>query len=124
MVSALSGVYNNAPVLVERNNHGHAVLLWLRDNAPRVSVLVGLDRQRGWQTNSASKSMLYTDLADTLQAGGLILRDFTLRSQLASIEGSTLSAPQNEHDDLAMALVLANRARIAQPVMSAATINW
>src|SRR5262249_21749285 len=38
--------YNNAPVLVERNNHGHAVLLWLLDNSKLIR-LCGHDNRPG-----------------------------------------------------------------------------
>ena len=34
-------------LLVERNNHGHAVLLWLRETA-KLTVLRGLDHEPGW----------------------------------------------------------------------------
>src|SRR5262249_58666355 len=30
---ALGLWYNGAPIMVERNNHGHAVLLWLQDHS-------------------------------------------------------------------------------------------
>src|SRR5262249_2744944 len=47
-VARLSQWYGNAPAMVERNNHGHAVLLWLRDNAPRTTLLLGDDKKIGF----------------------------------------------------------------------------
>jgi hypothetical protein len=43
--------YNHAAVLVERNNHGHAVLLWLRDYSG-LNRLGGQDGNPGWQTTT------------------------------------------------------------------------
>jgi hypothetical protein len=42
--------YGGAGVLVERNNHGHAVLLWLRDHSG-LTLGQGLDNKDGWLTN-------------------------------------------------------------------------
>ena len=46
-LDALAAWYNGAGVLVERNNHGHAVLLWLREFGS-CRVLRGLDGKPGW----------------------------------------------------------------------------
>lgn len=46
-LDAAGRYYNNAPVLVERNNHGHAVLLWLRE----FSALCGCCA--GWMASRA-----------------------------------------------------------------------
>jgi hypothetical protein len=48
-------------VLCERNNHGHAVLLWLRDNS-KLKRLPGHDLSPGWHTTTKAKALLY-DLA-------------------------------------------------------------
>jgi hypothetical protein len=42
------GEGRRCPLLVERNNHGHAVLLWLKDNAKDVKLLTGRDDKPGW----------------------------------------------------------------------------
>jgi hypothetical protein len=107
----LSQWYADAPILVERNNHGHAVLLWLRDNS-RVRVLLGKDGRPGWQTTSLSKTTLYAEAADALRDGELTIHGLETFSQLASIDGASLSAPKGLHDDRAMALVLAHMGRI------------
>ncbi len=48
---AIGHYYNDAPVLVERNNHGHSVLLWLKDHSS-LRVLHGKDDKPGWLDNS------------------------------------------------------------------------
>ena len=40
--------YNQAGILVERNNHGHAVLLWLREHGQGLQPLHGPDDKPGW----------------------------------------------------------------------------
>lgn len=102
----LAGWYNQAQVLVERNNHGHAVLLWLTDNS-RCTLLRGLDNKPGWLDNTKGKTQLYDNAADIFKDGGCIVHDFQTMTQLQSIEGASLKAPGGEMDDCADAFALA-----------------
>src|SRR5262249_27852221 len=61
--TALSRWYNRAGVLVERNNHGHAVLLWLQDHG-ELWCIPGHDGKPGWYSNSKGKALLYDRTAD------------------------------------------------------------
>jgi hypothetical protein len=98
--------YNGAPVQVERNNHGHAVLLWLRNNN-RLYVLAGHDGGEGWLSSSKGKALLYDGASDAFREGATVLHSFATFTQLASIEGSTLRATEGESDDRADAYALA-----------------
>lgn len=116
-IDALGKFFNNADVLVERNNHGHAVLLWLRQYS-RLTRLKMLQAGRtegeakeGWNTTSASKALMYDYAAMALREEETILHNFETAMQLAMIEGSTLSAPEGMHDDRATAFALAHTAR-------------
>lgn len=102
--------YNHAALMVERNNHGHAVLLWLRDHSglQRVS---GFDGREGWHSTSQGKALLYNETADAFRDQATILHSFDTWTQLASINGSTLRAPEGEHDDRADAYALAQTGR-------------
>lgn len=113
-IKELSGWYNRAPAMVERNNHGHAVLLWLRDNS-RVPLLLGLDNKPGWNDNSLGKATLYTALAEAFRDVDTVLHSFASYAQIASIEGATLKAPEGARDDRADAYALANVARGRRP---------
>ena len=73
-IAAVSAFFNGAAALVERNNHGHAVLLWLREFST-VQALPGLDKKPGWATTGSSKPMAYDNAADVLRAGGSVIRD-------------------------------------------------
>lgn len=101
--------FNNAPVMVERNNHGHAVILWLRDNG-RVKVLPGFDKKPGWHSTTKGKSLMYDDLADAIRDDEAIIHSEKTFTQITSIEGSTLRAPDGEMDDCADAFALAIQA--------------
>jgi hypothetical protein len=93
-------------VLVERNNHGHAVLLWLRDNSG-LARLCGHDRMPGWLTTTKGKALLYDGAGENLRDGETVIHELETFSQLASIEGATLRAPEGQPDDRAVAFVLA-----------------
>lgn len=104
--------FHGADVMCERNNHGHAVLLWLSDHS-RLTVLPGVDNKPGWHSTTLGKTRLYDAAADAFRNGETTLRSFGALAQLQSIEGSTLRAPEGEHDDRADAYALALVARLA-----------
>jgi hypothetical protein len=108
---ALGKWYHAAAILVERNNHGHAVLLWLRDNS-RLLRMCGHDGNAGWLSSTLGKTRLYDEASDMFRNKETILHSFATFTQLASIDGSTLKAPEREHDDRADAYALACVARI------------
>jgi hypothetical protein len=105
-LDAVGRYYNEAPAMVERNNHGHAVLLWLRENSCLIR-LIGHDGKEGWLTNTKGKSLLYDKAGSALRDGDCSIRGLDVYSQLASIEGSTQRAPEGQQDDKATAFVLA-----------------
>jgi hypothetical protein len=92
--------FNRAALMVERNNHGHAVLLWLRDHS-KLQRLTGFDGKEGWHSTTLGKAKLYDAAADFYRNEEGVLHTFVTYTQLASIEGNTLRAPEGEHDDLA-----------------------
>lgn len=107
---AVGKYYNNADILVERNNHGHAVILRLmyQDDC---RILDGIDDRPGWLSTALGKTILYDSLADSFREQSTTLHSFATYTQIAAIEGSTLRAPPGTHDDRADAFALANVAR-------------
>jgi hypothetical protein len=109
LATAYSGAYGRfsygAEIMVERNNHGHAVILALRQVG--AALLRGLDGEIGWATTGASKHLMFDRAAKDIREGGLRLHDETTYWQLISIDGAALAAPPGQHDDRAMACVLA-----------------
>lgn len=109
-LEALARWYHDAPVLVERNNHGHAVIATLRLGG-KTTLLRGEDHRWGWLTNARGKAQMYADFARTLRDRGTTLHSRATYEQLAGIEGATLSAPEGEADDRAVSFVVAEQAR-------------
>lgn len=104
--------YNDAALMVERNNHGHAVLLWLEAYS-ELRRLKGPDDKPGWLSNALGKTLLYNEMADCFRDKATTLHSFETYTQLASIEGATLRAPEGFHDDRADSYALANVGRSA-----------
>lgn len=94
--------------LVERNNHGHAVLLALKGLG--FKPMKGEDGKPGHLTTQKSKTTEYNGLATALREKDTTLHCRETYLQLANIEGSTLSAPSGEHDDRAMSYALTLKA--------------
>ena len=105
-VEALGRYYNDADALVERNNHGHTVIRALRERG-QTRLLNGYDKKAGWLSNIKGKPLLYDALAEAVREGVCMVRSAQTASQLASIEASTLRAPQGLQDDRADAFALA-----------------
>lgn len=108
-------LFNDAQAMVERNNHGHAVIQWLHDNSS-THVMYGHDDKPGFSTSSLSKSLLYEQVVETLRTGDASINDEATYLQLQSIEAATLRAPKGQNDDRAMAFCLANTGRPRQGI--------
>lgn len=121
-IKEIAAYYNGAPAMIERNNHGHAVIQWVDEHAKRVKLLNGHDDKPGWMSSKLGKALLYTECADHFRTNARmddpaqatkILHSFGGYQQLASIEGATLRAPEGQHDDRADSYALAQVARAA-----------
>ena len=117
-VEQLAIYYNWAAVLPERNNHGHAFILWFQQNS-RIPILDGSDKpvksrqpKPGWLSNRLGKALMYSQVAESMRDGNMRLHSFETYMQLASIEGATLRAPEGQHDDRADSAALADCARV------------
>jgi hypothetical protein len=107
-VYAVAKYFNNAKILVERNNHGHAVIQRLREHDnPRPKLLLGKDGHAGWQTTAVSKAEMYTRVAELLRSQSIKIRSDKAKVQLMSIERATLAAPEGLLDDVATAYAIA-----------------
>jgi hypothetical protein len=93
------------PVLVERNNHGHAVLLGLRHRGG-VVLLAGHDGTPGWATTPATRPEAIAALAARLRDGRLAIRSQATIDEMQVFrvdETGKASAPPGHHDDRVMA---------------------
>jgi hypothetical protein len=113
--------YNNADVMAERNNHGHLLIRELQ-RLGSLRVLDGYDGKPGWLSTVKGKPLLYGLLADAVRDGTCTIRGSETAAQLASIEASTLRAPQGLHDDRADAFALAIAALAWKGDVGASTV--
>ena len=113
--------YNSADVLPERNNHGHLLIRELQ-RLGSLRVLEGYDGKPGWLSNIKGKPLLYGLVADAVRTGACMIRGSETAAQLASIEASTLHAPQGLHDDRADAFALAVAAVAWKPDFGPSTV--
>jgi hypothetical protein len=117
-VRKLAKWYNEASVLIERNNHGHAVHVALTEipDLAGANLVMGRDSKLGWLSNVTGNVALYDNLADSLRDRRLVIRDRETADQLQTILGADLSAPEGLNDDLADALGLADMCRTLSPM--------
>lgn len=109
-IATIARYYNDAKVMVEKNNHGHAVIAHLAENHIDIQVMAGWNGDAGWLTNTKGKALLWTTLADSMRDKVVIIHSRGTYVQIGSIEGATLKAPKGLHDDKAISYALAARA--------------
>ena len=105
-IEQIASYYNNAGIMPERNNHGHTLIATLTATG-RNRLLTGYDTKAGWLSNVKGKVLLYDACADAVRDQATVIRTPDTISQLASIEASTLRAPEGLHDDRADSFALA-----------------
>lgn len=112
--SALCDFYRKQPgarstVAIERNNHGHAVISWWRDNVEShnfdASMWLDADGERGWVQTGQKKELMYHRAADKVSRRQCLIHSQDLYAQITTIEANTLEAPEGTQllDDSAVA---------------------
>jgi len=114
--------YNGAGLMVERNNHGHSVISWLKNNGYAHLVLDGHDGRSGWNSTTLGKVLMYNAGAEGFKEGETVIHDYETLTQIISIEKGTLRAPEGEMDDRSDSYVLALQGR--SEVLKANTSVW
>lgn len=127
-VARLGSRYNDALVVVERNNHGHGVLYALRHrhgyrrlyrHAPGEG-----DLSLGWPTNAQTKPQLVAALAAMLGDAPGVFQSRRLLAEMRAYrfdDSGAMAAPEGLHDDLlvAMGIALVVRGQV-RPVITGA----
>lgn len=105
--------------VVERNNHGHAVINELK-NYPEVRLYRSEDTDAvtqkkvmkyGWNTNHKTKAVAITELRKAIKRGEVTLYDFETYQELLFYmygDRGTMNATTGKHDDRIIATALAN----------------
>jgi hypothetical protein len=119
-VYKLARGYNWAQIAVERNNHGHAVLLNLGNGIVRKGVVayppysklyVGPDKKLGWHTGPLSKPQMISELDRAIRSEELVInsKPFIKEARkVVAIKGGGFGVPPNVgNDDIVMANAIA-----------------
>jgi hypothetical protein len=110
---------NRQPVIVavERNNHGHAVLLRLAQlhaGTGPYRVFRAKDKRTGWLTSTATRPVLVDELEAALRTGAVAIHDAGTVDQLSTFAYSDDGRPEAQegyHDDDVLALGIAWQVR-------------
>ncbi len=113
LLAAAGRLYNWALIAVERNNHGHAVLLGLQRLETSdgqiwayPNVFRDLDGKQGWNETGPARARMLDDLEDAHRRGQWQTADrMILAEQRVFIVGPNgkAEAARGKHDDLVMA---------------------
>ncbi len=111
-VAELARQYGNATLVVERNNHGAAVLAYLEKEAG-LEIYQGSDGQPGWLTTSASRDSMLGGLGVLLSRESRLLHSRRLLEECRSfvLKQGRMEAAAGAHDDLVIAMAIAQAVR-------------
>jgi len=110
---ALGKMFSNKrsmPLLaVERNNHGHAVLLWLEDTLKYTNLFTHDDDRVGWKTTSATRPILFDSYIDAVENELMKLNSInSINESMTLIDNNgKIEAMDGKHDDECVANAIA-----------------
>ncbi|WP_255483783.1 terminase [Granulicella sp. 5B5] len=105
--------YNGSVIVVERNNHGAAVIAYLQTNE-RYERLWHDGSEAGWLTSSASKPEMIARLGSLLESAPEMFMSRRLLGEcrtFVSNERGGSGAASGAHDDLVMAMAIGQAVR-------------
>ncbi len=109
--------YNSALLVVERNNHGAAVLAYLEHEAG-FRLYAGRDRMAGWLTDAGSRPRMLSGLAMLLAERPELVRSERFVAECRSFvvdSAGRAAAAVGAHDDLVMSMAMAQAVRSSEP---------
>ncbi len=113
-VASLARSYNHGTVVVERNNHGAAVLLGLGTSAGYEEIWTAADGQQGWLTTTLSRPRMLARLAAMLMEDAECVMSRSLLLECRSfvrLASGNVGARSGTHDDRVMAMAVGLAAR-------------
>lgn len=110
-----------APLLgVERNNHGHAVLLELKEHINYENLYRHTDEEIGWRTDNVSRPIMINAFINAVENKYLDVRDRCILSECLTLinNNGKIEAADNKHDDAVIACSVALQLVIASSNLS------
>lgn len=92
-------------IAVERNNHGHSVLLWLEEKLKYPDVFKHDDDRPGWKTNSMTRPIMLDTFIDGVDDEFVVPRDAqTLKECMTLVDNNgKIEAMDGKNDDCVIA---------------------
>ncbi len=119
-VATLAREYNQALVVVERNNHGHTVLAYLQ-GPEKYTNLYEQGGMAGWLTSSLTRPRMIAALGTLLSERTEMFHSARLLAECRTFirlrHGGTGAAP-GSHDDCVMAMAMAHAVRAERMEMA------
>lgn len=94
---------------VERNNHGHAVLLKLEETIGYENLYRHTDEKLGWRTDSISRPIMMNAVVDAIENDFLQVKDRAILNECLTLVNTTgkIEAADKKHDDCIVATAIA-----------------
>lgn len=95
---------------VERNNHGHAVLLELREHIGYENLYQHTDERLGWKTDSITRPVMINAFIDAIENNILACDDLDILGECLTLINNTqgkIQAADGKHDDCIVATAIA-----------------
>lgn len=105
-----TGPQYNAPLMaVERNNHGHAVILKLNEDLCYSNLFVHNDEKLGWKTDMVTRPIMINTFKDAVEENHLEIRDKDILKECMTFinDDGKLEAASGKHDDCIIATAIA-----------------
>lgn len=111
-------------VAVERNNHGHAVILALNEIHNYPNLFVDKDERLGWRTDSISRPIMIDNFIDAVEDRHLKIYDKDILSECLTLidNNGKIEAAPGKHDDcitasaIGLQICLANRLSVYEDI--------
>ena len=96
-------------VAVERNNHGHAVLLWLDEKLDYPNLFTHTDDRIGWMTNKLTRPVMLDVFLDGVENMLINIKDKATLGELMTLINNSgkIEAMTGKHDDCVIAHAIA-----------------
>lgn len=94
--------HSTAPLLgVERNNHGHAVLLELEEHIDYPNLYHAEDKRAGWKTTSVTRPLMIDTFIDAMENKNIRIYDEIVLNECLTLvdSGGKIEAVDGKHDD-------------------------
>lgn len=102
--------YYWATMAPERNNHGHAFLLQLKNRGYKGKIYIHSDGKKGWHTNAKTKPLMIDQFEQAVREKHILLADPDLLAEMLTFQYNdkgSAEAATGKHDDRVMAAAIA-----------------